>query len=75
MRYYLIKENEEFKIMKVKNECVDKFLIAYSDMIVFASGCRSEIVNRINEFSPLAYKVRKASEEMRTLHEYRFCSN
>lgn len=36
MRYYLIKEADEYKIMKVQDECIDSFL-NYSIKIVFAS--------------------------------------
>lgn len=65
MRYYLIKEAEEFKIMKVQDECINSFLNDYSIKIVFASDSLQKIRNKINEFGPLAYKVKKASEELR----------
>lgn len=75
MRYYLIKEDEVFKIMKVRDECINFFLSCYSSMITFASDSLQVIFQKINECSPLAYKVRKASEGLRTIQEYKFCGN
>ena len=75
MRYYLIKENDEFMIMKVQEECINSFLNDYSIKIVFASDSLQKIRNRINEFGPLAYKVKKASEQLRTVNECKFSNN
>ena len=75
MRYYLIKEGEEFMIMKVQDACINSFLNDNSIKIVFASDSLQKIRDRINEFGPLAYKVKKASESLRTVTECKFSNN
>jgi hypothetical protein len=75
MRYYLIKEAGEFKIMKVQDDCINFFLSDYSMKITFASDSLQTILQKINEFGPLAYKVKKASEGLRTTQECRFSLN
>jgi hypothetical protein len=75
MRYYLIKENEEFKIMKVQEECINSFLNDYSINIVFASDSLQKIKDKINEFGPLAFKVKNASKSLCTVNECKFSKN
>lgn len=75
MRYYLIKEAEEFKIMKVRDESINVFLRGYSSRITFASDSLQLILQKINESGPLQCRIRKASEGLRTIHECRFSDN
>jgi hypothetical protein len=75
MRYYVVRENDESKIMKVQEHCLCTFLRYYSGKILFASCNLQEIKVKISEYKVLADKMKRASETLWTINEYRFNRN